>query len=332
MEIPAAGLGVVAASAIVNATYPLPLKFSRDWKWENNWLVFTLLALLAVPCAFAALAVPHFGGLLREAPPAELMPGFLLGSLWGVAQVTFGVSLGTAGMAMAFAILVGVTTVVGSVIPLAVLHPAELGGPRGGALSACAAILAAGLILYARAAEEREAGARAGRGAFGKGFAICLFTGALAGLINLGFAFSGDLMRRSECLGASPLIATFAVWPVVLAGGSLPNLAYTGYLLIRRRSARRFVESPLRDGLLAVSAAALWVLGVYGYGVGASLMGRYGTSAGYAVFQTVLMLWSTALGVATGEWRGARPATTRRMSAAVALMAAAADVVCLTGV
>lgn len=323
------GLGIIAASAVVNATYPWPIKCARAWRWENTWLVFTVLALLAIPWGAAFIVAPGFARLLSTVPAGELAPGFALGCLWGLAQVSFGVSLGMVGMAMAFAILVGVSTVIGSAVPLALLQPGELGGPRGAALAVSAAILAAGLALYARAAGEREAQAPSAN--FGKGLALCLFTGALAGFINLGFAFSGDLLLRAASLGANPLQATFAVWPVVLAGGAVPNLAYTAYLMVKNRSARLYLEAPARDGALAAAAAVLWIAGVFGYGLGASVMGPYGTSAGYAIFQILLMLWSTALGVMTGEWRTARPAAMRRMRAAVAVIAAAVAVLASSG-
>jgi hypothetical protein len=50
-----------------------------------------------------------------------------------------------------------------------------------------------------------------------------------------------------------------------------------------------------------------------GYGVGASIMGKFGTSLGFAVCMAALLLWSSALGEMAGEWRAALPATLRRM-------------------
>ncbi len=331
------GLAFILAAGIVNASFPLPLKYARHWKWENTWLVFATLALLVFPWALAFAMVPNLGRVYASLAGSALVPGLLFGFLWGLAQVTFGISFAMVGMAMAFAIVVGMCAVLGSFIPLAVLRPSDLGGPRGMALLASSLILSAGLVLYARAARERERDAQpggspaAGASNFRKGLAVCLFTGALGGMINLGFAFSGDLSARAVELGATPLSATFAVWAVVLAGGYIPNLVYSVYLLARNGTSPCFGRSTARESALAVAMAALWFGGTYGYGLGAATMGRYGTSIGYAIYVIVLMLWSTTLGVMTGEWKTARPATFRRMRAGVAVILAAVLVLSASG-
>ncbi len=51
-------------------------------------------------------------------------------------------------------------------------------------------------------------------------------------------------------------------------------------------------------------------------------MGRYGTSIGYAIYVTVLLLWSTTLGLLTGEWKAATASTRGRMKLAVAVILA----------
>jgi L-rhamnose-H+ transport protein len=180
---------------------------------------------------------------------------------------------------------------------------------------ASAAILSAGLVIYARAARQREqdAGVPQARGDFRKGMSLCLFTGAAAGAINLGFAFSADLVQRAAVLGASPEEASFAVWAVLLPAGYIPNLVYCAWLLRANRTARVFRLSAPREGLLAFTMAVLWLSGWLGYGVGASSMGRYGTSIGFAAYMTALLLWSTCLGLLTGEWRTASPSTRARM-------------------
>ncbi len=48
----------------------------------------------------------------------------------------------------------------------------------------------------------------------------------------------------------------------------------------------------------------------------------YGTSIGFAICPTVLLLWSTVLGIMSGEWRAAACATQQRMGASVALLIA----------
>jgi L-rhamnose-H+ transport protein len=314
---------LILISGVLNASFPLPMKFSRDWRFENNWLAFTTLALLAAPVGLAMMIVPEFRQIYAAASFGEFLPGIVFGFLWGTAQVTFGLSIEMVGMAMAFAIVVGMSAVIGSLTTLLVLNPEEALGSRGLILLASAVILASGLTLYARAGNRREAesGSAARSGAsFRKGMAVCLYTGAMGGMINLGFAFSEGILGRAKLAGASPLVATLAVWPVVLAAGYVPNLAYTAYLLLRNRSGAVFGRSTLRGVFLAAAAAFFWLGGTLGYGLGAATMGRYGTSIGFALYMTILLLWSTILGILTREWRGASRSTLRLMRAGVAVI------------
>jgi len=59
--------------------------------------------------------------------------------------------------------------------------------------------------------------------------------------------------------------------------------------------------------------------------------GRFGTSIGFAVFMITLILWSSSLGIITGEWRGARPATFRRMQLGLGILVLALFVLSITG-
>lgn len=319
------GLAILIVSGMLTASFPVPLKLSRAWAWENTWLVYASIALVAIPISIAALAVPNLQqvyssvGLIGYAAPV------LFGFCWGIAQLTFGLAIAAVGMAMAFAIVIGLSAALGSFIPLIVFHPQDLAGRPGMVLLVSVLLLAIGLVLYAQAGQRREQESgnpeRSGK-AFRKGLLLCIFTGCFGSMLNLGFAFSGQITAAATARGATAARATFAVWAVVLAVGYLPSLAYTVYLLRMNRTTPCFGKSPARETLLAALAAVLWLFGMLGYGIGATRMGAYGTSIGFAVCQTVLLLWSTVLGIMTGEWRSAARATQRRMGASVALLIA----------
>ena len=319
MQIPlpqGVGFVVVALSGTMTASFAVPMKLSRRWAWENMWLVYATLALVLIPTALLVWSFPHPIAFYASLPPRLLLAPLLFGFGWGVAQVTFGLSIERAGMAMAFPIVIGLSSLLGSVIPLAAFHADDLLGGVGIALLASAILLAIGLVLFAHAGREREllvaTGATAKR-AFRVGILLCVFTGCFGAMINMGFVFGKEIAQRAVSLGLSPERATLAVWSVVLGAGFLPNLAFTLYLLGRNGTWGRFILSPGRETLLAFAAAVLWLFGILGYGVGASIMGKFGNSLGFAVCMASLLLWSSVLGQMAGEWRGALPATMRRM-------------------
>lgn len=333
---PLAGLVIIFVSGVVNASFPLPMKYARAWEWENLWFVFSLLALLVLPLGAATWAIPRLSDVYASLPAADLLPGAVFGLLWGFAQTSFGIAVTMVGMAMAFAIVAGMCAVLGSLIPMMVFHPADLLDVRGLALIASGAVLAAGLVSYVRAARERD-GARSdgttgtASPTYRKGLALCLFTGATAPMINLGFAFSGKISAQAVAQGASEQSATLAIWVVVLGAAAVPNLLYPVFLLVRNGTHARFSRSPLRGGLLALPMGVLWAAGTLGYGWGAATMGAYGTSIGYAVYVVALVLWSTVTGLLTGEWRDADPQTMRRMRIGLAWIVAAVLIVSASG-
>ncbi len=322
---PAVGLGIVMVSGTLTASFPLPMKFSRAWRWEHTWLVYATLALVVIPMSLAAWAMPHLLSFYTSLPPKNLLLPLVFGFGWGIAQVTFGLSIARVGMAMAFAIVIGLSALLGSMVPLAVFHPKALTGQPGAILLASAVLLVWGLILYARAGRERDFAVAASgmdSGAFLKGLLLCVFTGCFGSMINMGYVFGRNIADQAMRRGVSAERATLCVWAVVLAAGYLPNLVYTLYLLKRNRSARMFQKCFLRETLLALAAAGLWLFGMLGYGVGADVMGTYGTSIGFAACMTVLLLWSSALGIFAGEWRAASSRARSRMRVGVAFITA----------
>lgn len=321
----ALGLGIAMVSGTLTASFPLPMKLSRTWRWENIWLVYATLALVLIPVLLAKWAEPDLLALYRSLPWKDLLLPLALGFGWGLAQVTFGLSIARVGMAMAFAIVIGLSALLGSLIPLALFHPDALSGRPGLVLLASAVLLIIGLIFYANAGHQRDkvaATSDSTGNSFRIGLLLCVFTGCFGSMINLGFVSGGKIAGQAVRLGISAERATFCVWAVVLVAGYLPNLAYTLYLLRRNRTVSCFSAGLLRESLLALAAAALWYFGMIGYGIGASIMGIYGNSIGFAGCMTVLLLWSSAIGVFTGEWRAASSRARSHMHLGLAFITA----------
>jgi len=330
------GLFLTLLSGILAATFGIPMKYSRTWRWENTWLLFCTLALLVFPWLVALRAVPGLFHLLSALPPIDFLPALGFGFLWGIGQAAFGLGIDRVGTAVAFAIVIGMSSVLGSLIPLLVSQPEAIFQVRGLLLLVSAAMLALGLVVYGKAGSQREQDAGADAAArrvadFRVGLWICIMAGTLGGMLNFGFAFSGKIAARAVAFGLSPVRATYLIWPFVLTAGFIPNLFYTVLLLRRNHTLAAFAQGPFREALLALGMAVFWLSGVQLYGVGAAVIGRFGTSIGFATFMITLILWSSALGIITGEWRGARPTTFRQMQLGLGILVLALLVLSSTG-
>ena len=331
-------MAIIFVSGVLNGSFALPMKYARRWGWENTWLVFALVAFLVLPWLLAAGFVPHLGKVYQRAPGRALATPAAFGFMWGIAQCTFGLGIETVGMALAFAVVSGLACLSGSLIPLLVVDPGELFRPRGVLLLIGIPILLAALVFYSKAGRRRETEQIEGPAkqsrvgySFTAGLGICFFTGIVGSAWNVGFAFSGPVLRGSAAAGAGPLTSTYAVWALILSAGFVPNLVYCSYLLNRNKTWSRFRGPSLRDAMLGVAMAFLWLPGILGYGIGATLVGRYGTSIGFTLFIAAQILASNALGMLTGEWKQTSLKTKQILIAAIAVTLVAVVVLNLGG-
>jgi L-rhamnose-H+ transport protein len=121
-------------------------------------------------------------------------------------------------------------------------------------------------------------------------------------MLNYSFAFGQDIAVAAVRLGNPEVRAAYAVWPIALAGGLLPNIGYSLYLLRKNRTGALF-HLIYPDALWATTMAILWMGAFALYGMSASLLGRFGTSIGWGLFQIFMIMTATLSGVFTGEWR-----------------------------
>ena len=333
------GMAVILLSGLLNGAFSLPMKYSRAWKWENTWLVYSLVALLLIPWTLAFGLVPGLTDVYASVRPRAVLLPALFGLLWGTAQATFGISLRLVGVALAYAVVSGLASLSGSLVPLLAFSPDDLLRPRGLLLLLSIPFLLVGLALYAQAGRRREAEQTAQgkdpsvrKGAFSTGMALCIFTGIFGSSFNLGFAFGGDVIRGSIERGAGQITSTYAVWGLVLGAGLIPNLVYCLYLLARNRSVHLFWQGGWpREAALGAVMGLTWVAGILSYGIGATLVGTYGTSIGFMLFIASSILFGNAFGLMTGEWKGTSFQTRKLLISAVAFILIAVVVLNIGG-
>jgi L-rhamnose-H+ transport protein len=126
----------------------------------------------------------------------------------------------------------------------------------------------------------------------------------MAPMLNFSFAFGQEIAHQAVRLGNPELRAAYAVWPIGLTGGFLPNIAYSLYLLRKNGSWQLFKQSSM-DMFLPVLMGVLWMGAFALYGMSATYLGSLGTSIGWGLFQIFMIMTATLSGVLTGEWRNA---------------------------
>jgi L-rhamnose-H+ transport protein len=326
------GLGLILIAGIAVGNCMLPLKYARRWKWENTWLIFSLVSLVLIPWLLAAATIPDLGSIYAQASARELAIPFLYGAGWGIAQVLFGLSIVRLGMALGYAIIIGLGAMGGTLVPLIAQHPEVLASRKGLLVFLGIAIMIAGIAMCSWAGRQREKAAGIGGtrpgASYATGVLIAVICGLMAPMINYALAFGQSLAQQAIGRGVSVANSNYAVWPVALAGGLVANLVYSIYLLTRNRTWGNFRE--LRPDLfLAVLMGVLWMGSVAIYGMAAGYIGALGTSVGWGIYQVVMILAANLSGVMTGEWQGAGKRPAYALGSGLVLLAAAVVVMAL---
>jgi len=303
------GFALTLAAGLCSGTCMLPMKFARRQPWESVWLVFSVVSLLILPWSLALAAVPNLLRVYAALPPSVFITPVFFGAGWGVAQVLFGLSIARLGMALGYAIIVGLGALMGTLIPLFVRHSDIATSSRGVSIFAGIAIMLLGIAVAAWAGLKREP-ARAAteaspRSSYAAALALAILCGFMAPMLNYAFAFGDRIAEEAVRQGHSSETAGYAVWPIALLGGLLPNVGYAVYLLRRNRSWAGFKATWHPGAWCGVAMGVLWMGAFAIYGVSSVYLGPLGTSAGWALFQIFMIMTANCVGIFTAEWRNA---------------------------
>lgn len=317
-------VGVILAigSGVMLGNSMLPLNYLRRWHWENAWMIFSLVGLVVLPWVLAWFRVPQLSAVYRSVGSANFIMPVVFGLGWGCAQVLFGLAVSSVGMALAFAITIGLSAALGTSIPIISKHPELLATSKGALLIAGMALMVAGVFCCGIAGRRRERE----RGVGGKGAAaglwMAIVAGILAPMLNFGLAFGDKFIVEAVRQNTAVSDAPFSVWPVVLAGGAIPNLAFAIYLLSKNKTMAQFHPAWPDVGWGALMGL-LWMGAVAIYGTATTGLGVLGAAVGWSIFQICIILTANVSGLICGEWKGVSLRSKRVLWSGVFLLAAA---------
>jgi L-rhamnose-H+ transport protein len=172
-----------------------------------------------------------------------------------------------------------------------------------------------GIVLCGRAGwlRERAAGIGTERGAMvgrARSMRTALFmaigSGILSAVFNIGFSLAQPIAAYGRAAGLSEFSSTNLIWWIMLAAGSLANLGFCGYLLLKDRSLAKFRQpGSLRLYVLSTLMAVLWGGSIFVYGAAAPKLGSLGTSIGWPLSLATGLLLANLIGIGLGEWKSA---------------------------
>jgi L-rhamnose-H+ transport protein len=323
------GILLALLAGMLSGNCMLPAKFIRRWPWENTWLVFSLISLVVLPWLLAALLVKNLAATYALLPWSDFAAPFVFGLGWGIAQVLFGMSIARLGLALGYAIIVGLGALLGTLVPLLVQHRSVAGTSRGALIFLGMAIMLLGIGVSAWSGwiRDRMSTETAPKHKYGAALLLAVLCGIMAPMLNYAFAFGQSIAVSSVAAGNSRESAGYAIWPVALSGGLIPNLIYSVYLLTANRTWTKFRQPGVRELSLASLMGLLWMGAFAIYGVSSTYLGLLGTSVGWGLFQIFMIMTATLSGVFTGEWKSASSTASRGLWCGLGLLGIATAII-----
>lgn len=327
-----AGVALSIVAGVLNGSFATPTKAATNWAWENIWGLWGVVAMLVFPWALVAATIPHAGMLYSSIGARQIWLLALFGAGFGLAQIFFGLGVAAVGIALTFAIAIGISTAFGSIVPFLSKHADRTFTREGFFFFLGIVLMLVGIALSAIAGREKEQksrtaapasqnGSNAKRISFATGLTLCILAGLGTSLGNFGVAFCSPTVSRAVELGASLTNKYNAIWAPLYTASFAPFIIYCIYLWRRYRSFHLYAaKGTAVYWIYGVIMAALSMGGSAVYGIAASRIGEMGPVVGWPLFMSVIIITSSAWGFLTGEWEGAGKKSVNAMLAGIAIL------------
>lgn len=316
------GTALIAFGAALSGSFAMPMTRTRGWDWEHGWLAFCLFAYVVFPILLSALFAPGFMDVLASQSTSTLVWIFSLGFLYGLANLSFGLSLKYLGFSLGFSISLGLMMIFGTITPpLLDGRLSELLGSSNGIYLIIGLIVAlVGVVIsaYSGYIKEQSEGADKQEFNFAKGIGLALFVGVTGSAQALGIEQGNGISQEMAAIGIDPLFQSLPVLIVVFGGSFLSTFIWCIYLSVRRKNVMEFFcgdsnNRPILNNYLFSSIAGLlWFGNFFFYLMGRSRMGEYSFTA-WGILMSLTIVCGTLWGIYRGEWRGATKSNKRIM-------------------
>ncbi len=325
-----AGVLFHAVGASSAALCYTPQKKVTKWSWQTYWLAQAFVCWLLLPVIIAFLTIPHLAQVISEASTGVMLKTFLLGAAYGIGGTAFGIAIRYVGFSLTYAISVGISCVLGTLLPPIVRG--ELGSiltqEGSGWLMTGIASGAIGIFLCGMAGRYKELDLMLNKTtsdtfSLAKGLPLCL----LAGILSAVYGFSIEQGQPIADIAARHGAGNFqqnVIYIFSNSGAFLSTAIYCLYLHSRQNSFKEYSSNP---GLglnytMAALTGFLWYGQFFFYGLGHIRMGNYKFSS-WAIHMIMLVLLSAVAGLIMKEWIPVKKRTARTLAFALAVLIAA---------
>ena len=317
-------LGVIFHSlgGIASGSFYMPFNKVKGWAWESYWIVGGAMSWLILPPFAAWLTVPEFFEIIFSASIEIIIFTFLMGLLWGVGGMSFGLGIRYLGMSLGNSVVLGFCAAFGAIVPAIYydFYPvddkvslSDMLAFSGGQIVLFGVLVCllgiaisgkAGMLKENELSEDEKRKTIAEFNLF-KGLSIGVLSGILSSFFSFGIEAGKPLADAAVEAGFNPLYQNNVTFVVILWGGLTTNLIWTTLLSIRNKSYTDFSnkDKPIfKNYLFSALAGSIWYLQFFFYGMGESKLGNGASS--WILHMSTIILTANFWGIYRKEWVG----------------------------
>lgn len=307
---------------VASGSFYMPYNKVKGWAWESYWIVGGTFSWLIIPPLAAWLTVPGFMDIIAASSNDILSFTFLMGLLWGVGGLSYGLGIRYLGMSLGNSVVLGFCAAFGAIVPSIYynLNPTEgkisftdMMASSGGQLVLLGVLVCligiaisgkAGMMKESELSDEEKKKTIAEFSLY-KGLAIGVLSGILSSFFNFGIEAGKPLADAAVEAGFNPLYQNNVTFVVILWGGITTNLIWTTILSVKNKSYTNFTNksTPIAKNIMfSALAGGIWFLQFFFYGMGESKLGNGASS--WILHMSTIILTANMWGIYRKEWKG----------------------------
>jgi L-rhamnose-H+ transport protein len=311
------GIFLIATGAFSAGSFAVPFGKIKGWNWETYWMIFSLGAYIIMPLLACLIFTAQPLAILRATPQKTLILVFSLGAVYGIGNLSFGLSLRYLGLSLGYALSLGLMLAIGTLIPPLIDNRLEVMVKSGGGtlLLAGIAVAVIGIALSAWAGISKDKTVSQTKKLesvsefnLTKGILAAVLVGITGSAMALGFDQGVPLSIIAQEFGIDPLFSMMPVYLVFLAGTFLLTFIWCVFLGYKNKSLKNYSRAKNSNILLSnygygSLAGLLWFSQFIFYGMGQSKMGPI-TFTSWGILMALTIGFATVWGLIRGEWKG----------------------------
>lgn len=305
-----------------SGSFYMAFKKVKGWAWESYWVIGGIFSWLVIPPLAAVITLPGFSDIIKEADTGVLTVTFIMGVLWGIGGLTYGLGIRFLGMSLGNSVILGYCAAFGSLIPplyynyfpgAGKISFNEMLNSSGGQWVLVGVVVClTGIFICGRAGmlkekELPEAQKKKSIAEFNlvKGLIVATISGILSACFNFGIEAGKPMAEEAVRQGNNPLFQNNVTYVVLLWGGLTTNFIWCFILNARNKTFGDYTDSKkplLTNYAFSALAGTTWFLQFFFYGMGESKLGNGASS--WILHMAFIILVSNVWGIAMQEWKG----------------------------